>query len=86
MRAVKRLDADGALTPGGLLGVDFVQRARGDSTDAWESDREDVAIVRVADNTTIVPGGARGAFTFFSAPLCTGGTAYFTGSPQPTVF
>jgi|EP01044_Picomonas_judraskeda_P011131 hypothetical protein len=44
--------------------------------------REDVyTIVRVADNTTIVPGGARGAFTFFSAPLCTGGTAYFTGSP-----
>jgi hypothetical protein len=40
------------------------------------------AIVRVADNTTAVPGGATGAFTFFSAPRCSGGTAFFVGSPD----
>ena len=44
--------------------------------------RVDVTVVRVADNTTDVPGGARGAFTFFSAPRCSGGSAYFVGSPD----
>lgn len=39
-------------------------------------------VVRVADNTTQVPGGATGAFTFFSAPRCSGGYTYFVGSPD----
>jgi hypothetical protein len=38
-------------------------------------------IVLVADNTTEVPV-AGGPFSFFSAPTCSGGSAFFVGSPD----